>query len=385
MMPAADLIAKTQSLHPSKHPFEQFSYFSIPAYDAGQATTTPGGDIGSAKQLVLPGDVLISKIVPHIRRVWVVPPASEYRQVASQEWIVFRSAAHHAPWLRHFLLSEGFHRQFMTTVAGVGGSLLRARPVDVGRIPIPVPPLNEQRRIADILDRSHAMFASVTHRSELLAELHESLFIARFGTTQPSGQTVANVAMVGPNRIRTGPFGSQLLKSELTDSGPAVLGIDSTTDHQFNSNFTRHISQSKFETLRRFQVHPGDVLITIMGTLGRTAIVPDDIPDAINTKHMVAITPDRNKILPEFLQDWLRFHPASSDHLGRSKRGAIMGGLNMGLIKSTPLAVPPLARQQEYASQLSQLKQERMLAATTRAKLEAAVASLSHRAFRGAL
>jgi type I restriction enzyme, S subunit len=53
------------------------------------------------------------------------------------------------------LLAKPFHQQFMQTVAGVGGSLLRARPIDVERIEIPVPDFeSEQIRIAAILDKA---------------------------------------------------------------------------------------------------------------------------------------------------------------------------------------------------------------------------------------
>src|SRR3954463_16668450 len=49
-------------------------------------------DIGSTKQQVQPNDVLLCKIVPHINRVWVVPPPqNERRQIASSEWITVRN------------------------------------------------------------------------------------------------------------------------------------------------------------------------------------------------------------------------------------------------------------------------------------------------------
>ena len=58
----------------------------------------------------------------------------------------------------------------MSTVSGVGGSLLRARPEFVAKIKIPLPPLEEQKRIADILDRAEALRAK---RRAALAQLDE--------------------------------------------------------------------------------------------------------------------------------------------------------------------------------------------------------------------
>jgi len=49
----------------------------------------------------------------------------------------------------------------MNTVAGVGGSLLRARPAFVAEIEIPVPPLSEQKRIADILAAAHRIWRGI--------------------------------------------------------------------------------------------------------------------------------------------------------------------------------------------------------------------------------
>ncbi|MFN9989982.1 MAG: restriction endonuclease subunit S, partial [Cyanobacteriota bacterium] len=140
-----------------------------------------GSEIGSTKQLVQPGDVLLSKIVPHIRRAWVVGPAVNGRQIASSEWIVFRGHHSDPRYLRHFFLSDGFHRQFMQTVSGVGGSLLRARPKYVAKIKTPLPPLEEQRRIAAILDKAIELSSANRQRKDLLRALPLSVYRQMLG------------------------------------------------------------------------------------------------------------------------------------------------------------------------------------------------------------
>src|SRR5690349_4954569 len=97
------------SIDPSKFPDETFELYSIPSFDRGEPETVSGASIGSAKQVVEPGDVLLSKIVPHIRRAWVVGKRNGHRQIASGEWIVFRSREIVPDYLRHLLTADFFH------------------------------------------------------------------------------------------------------------------------------------------------------------------------------------------------------------------------------------------------------------------------------------
>ena len=181
-VPLGDLMAtKAGSIDPSKFPTEPFDLYSIPAFDRGEPDVAVGSSIGSSKQIVKPGDVLLSRIVPHIRRSCVVGSDRGRRIIASGEWIVFRSDKFDSGYLRHVLVGDPFHAQFMNTVAGVGGSLLRARPIHVANITIPLPPLPEQRRIAAILDKADALRAK---RQEALARslaFDESLYASMFG------------------------------------------------------------------------------------------------------------------------------------------------------------------------------------------------------------
>ena len=137
-----------KTVDPRTAPDEMFELWSIPAFDAGSPELVRGGEIGSQKKVVSPGDVLLSRIIPHIRRGWVVRENSDgRRQIASTEWIVFSSTEVVPGFLRQLLVSDFFHVSFMQTITGVGGSLSRANPGAVGEIKIPLPPLEVQKEI----------------------------------------------------------------------------------------------------------------------------------------------------------------------------------------------------------------------------------------------
>lgn len=150
MVRLGDLMRKTKSIDPRKFPEKSFNLFSIPAYDNGSPEKTLGKDVGSSKTLLQNNDVVLSKIVPHIRRAWVIPPGNE--NIGSSEWIVFNDERFIPHFLAEYLKSNIFHQQLLTTVAGIGGSLKRSRPAAVAELEAPLPPLAEQKRITEMLD-----------------------------------------------------------------------------------------------------------------------------------------------------------------------------------------------------------------------------------------
>lgn len=368
------------TIKPSAFPDEAFELYSIPAHDAGAPEVLTGSEIGSAKQVVLPGDVMLSKIIPHIRRVVVVGDSKGLRQIASGEWIVFRGNSFHPEYLRQLLLSDNFHAKFMNTVAGVGGSLLRARPELVKSIQVDLPSRDKQRRIAAILDQADALRAKRRQVLDHLDALTHSIFHDMFGHLEPDN-TVVEVSM----KVRTGPFGSQLLHSEFVDEGISVLGLDNVVGNEFSWGQRRYITSEKYEQLKRYTVTPGDVLISIMGTTGRCVVVPGEIPTAINTKHICAITPDTERLHSTFLWAAFLWHPSARAHLRRQTKGSIMEGLNMGIIKGLPIPVPALSEQVVFAEKVKRIVAQRRLTERVADSENALFASLQSRAFRGEL
>ncbi|MCI5167012.1 MAG: restriction endonuclease subunit S [Candidatus Electrothrix sp. GM3_4] len=258
----------------------------------------------------------------------------------------------------------------------------------VENIKLPLPPLPEQKRIAKILDATDALR---TKRREALAQLDtflQSTFLEMFSDPIANNWemvTVENVIKDGKGMIRTGPFGSQLLRSEFVDEGIPVLGIDNAVTNVFKKGAPRFITSQKYEQLRRYTVTPGDVLITIMGTCGRCAIVPDGIGVAINTKHLCCITLNQEKCLPEFMHSYFLRHLIARRYLEQNAKGAIMSGMNMGIIKALPIPLPPLPLQNQFAAIVNSVEQQKSRMKTHLTELDTLFASLQQRAFNGEL
>ena len=269
-----------------------------------------------------------------------------------------------------------------------GSTRAKLTKAGASKIQIPLPPLAEQKRIAAILDAADALRAK---RREALAQLDtflQSTFLDMFGDPVKSGWTMATVDAVASRQsgaIRTGPFGSQLLHSEFVDEGIRVLGIDNAVANEFREGEPRFITAQKYEQLRRYTVRPRDVLITIMGTCGRCAVLPDGIGTAINTKHLCCITLDHGKCLPEFMHAYFLEHPIARRYLERNAKGAIMSGLNMRIIKALPIPAAPLDLQHRFAAIVQSVDQQRTRQRAHLAELDTLFASLQSRAFQGDL
>jgi type I restriction enzyme, S subunit len=293
-------------------------------------------------------------------------------------------------WLIHFLV----HSDLGEFVSGL--TVPKLNQGSLREIPVPVPPLAEQQRIVTLLDEAFASIATAKANAEknlqnaqaLVSTGYQAITEGYDSSKCPIVQ-VTSLAASHKGSVRTGPFGSQLLHSEFVDDGIAVLGIDNAVKNEFRWDRRRYITAEKYRQLSRYRVLPGDVLITIMGTCGRCAVVPEDIPQAINTKHLCCITLDRRKCLPEFLHIYFLYDALAKDYLNAQAKGSIMAGLNMGIILELPVRLPSLQQQAEIVQRFSSLRAECLrlesIYQQKLAALEELKKSLLHQAFSGHL
>lgn len=289
-------------------------------------------------------------------------------------------------FLLHFMLAQGKYLESQAqgaTVKGIKLDLLRS-------LPFPKIPPKEQRRIAAILDKADAIRLKRQQALALADEFLRSAYLHLVGLKNPGYQSwepfsIESLAEDKRGSIRSGPFGSALLHSEFVDEGIAVLGIDNAVKNKFQWAERRFITREKYEELRRYRVYPKDVIITIMGTTGRSAVVPDDIPEAITTKHLASITCDLQKVLPEVLSFAVHSDPVVIDQIRTANKGAIMDGLNLGIIRQIKIRKPPMRQQRLFADLLRKTHAAIQKMTTPVGEGSELFSSLSQRAFRGEL
>lgn len=141
--------------------------------------------------------------------------------------------------------------------------------------------------------------------------------------------------------MRSGPFGSALLKEELAEAGIPLLGIDNVFPEEFVSDYKRFVPPKKAEQLRRYLVRPRDLMITIMGTVGRCCVVPDDIGEALSSKHVWTISIDQTKYSPCVACFQINHSPWVLEHFAKDEQGGIMASIRAETLRTTRLPVPP--------------------------------------------
>jgi type I restriction enzyme S subunit len=376
------MATKSGSVDPSKFTEEIFDLYSIPAFDRGEPEIVAGGAIGSAKQVVQPGDVLLSKIVPHIRRSWIVGKERGRRMIASGEWIVFRSERANPDYLRQVLVGDSFHWQFMNTVAGVGGSLLRARPAHVAKIAVPMPPLADQRRIANVLDRAETLRAKRRAGLAQLDSLTQSLFLDLFGdpATNPKGWPIRVIR----DLLESASYGTSE-KSGAVGEFPVLRmnNITRTGEMDFAELKFMDLDASERE---RYLVRTGDVLFNRTNSadlVGKSAIVREKKQMAY-AGYLVRLRVN-SKNDPEYLSAFLNTGYAKRMLRGMCKSIIGMANINATEVQAMKIPLTPLSLQREFARQVRAVERLKTSQRASLAELDALFATLQHRAFCGEL
>ena len=181
--------------------------------------------------------------------------------------------------------------------------------------------------------------------------------------------------------IKIGPFGSQLKRAELVNSGIHVVGIENVLQNKFDGLGDRYITHEKFRDLISVEVKPGDVLITMMGTIGEVAIVPPRISRSIMDSHLLRFRPNLNLCLPQYIKWLISGSTMTRSALHGYTHGAIMKCLNSSIIKSLPAPLPPLSEQQRIVEILDQADALRKKCAEADAKAERLLPALFYKMF----
>ncbi|WP_252250023.1 restriction endonuclease subunit S [Clostridium sp. ZBS13] len=290
-------------------------------------------------------------------------------------------------YLKFYLRSDNVQR--IIYKYATGATILHASK-SIQYIDVSIPPLETQKRIVEVLEKAEKALEKRKEAISLLDELVKSQFIEMCASGASDYEDwekvkIEDIAEQKKGSMRTGPFGSSLLHSEFVDEGVFVLGIDNAVENRFTWNKMRYITDKKYEQLKNYTVFSGDVIITIMGTVGRSAVIPENFPKAINTKHLACITLNKSIANPYFISYCIHEHPYVMQQLIKQLKGAIMDGLNLTIIKSIKIPLPPIDIQEKFVDFMKQVDKLKFEMHESLKELENNFNSLMQSAFKGEL
>jgi type I restriction enzyme S subunit len=392
---------QSETLDPSQFREEEFELYSVPSFPAGRPELVTGAQIGSTKQVVYPGDVLVCKINPRINRVWQVRSRAARRQIASSEWIVLRAPEIHSTYLQRYFSSPPFRELLCEGVTGVGGSLTRAQPKRVARFPVPIAPLREQKRVASKLDailtriescreqldrvntilkrfRQAVLDAAMSGRlteewrkhhsiEEPAAELLDQIAIERSsrglptafrevrdeGIEVPLVELPTNWTWCRVGQIADVRLGGTPSRREPSYWNGDILWVSSGEVANCRIGDTAEkITNAGMENSNAKLYPKGSVLIAMIGegkTRGQAAIL--DV-DAATNQNVAGLIFDVALVNPEFVWLWALGEYERNRGVGR---GGNQPALNGAKVRALPLPLPPRAEQRAIVDRVLSL------------------------------
>lgn len=268
----------------------------------------------------------------------------------------------------------------------VGANLPRLSTSVLGSVQVPVPPLDEQRLIAEVLDRAETLIALRRQSLSLLSALVEAVFYETFG--DPSRNHYAwQVAELG-EFIEFGPQNGLYKPSSLYGSGTPILRIDSFYDGTITDQTAlKRVAVSDAER-NVYGLQPGDIVINRVNSLdylGKCALVPTLNEPTIFESNMMRIRVDPNRLHPRFLVHLLQSNYIKSQILQKAKKAVNQASINQQDVRMLRVILPPISLQHQFVRHVESIEKHKIVHRTSLAQLEALYASLQHRAFRGEL
>lgn len=224
------------------------------------------------------------------------------------------------------------------------------------------PPLPEQQRIVAILDEAFAAIARAKANAEQnlknAKELFESYLQSVFENPDNNWDKRKFGDVCGFVR---GPFGGSLKKNSFKLDGYAVYEQQHAIYNQFD-NVRYFIDDDKFNEMKRFELNSGDLIMSCSGTMGKIAIVPENIKKGIINQALLKLSPSK-MVSNNFLKLWMQSESFQNSLKEYSGGAAIQNVASVANLKNIEIPLPLIEEQknivkdiQEFSSKTKKLE-----------------------------
>lgn len=160
--------------------------------------------------------------------------------------------------------------------------------------------------------------------------------------------------LLGKKGVKIGPFGSALKSNEIKSSGPIkVYGQANLIRKDFTFG-NKYIDLEKFNQLKNYEIEENDILISMMGTIGKCEIFPVGSHRGIMDSHLTKLNLCNEKVDSKFFRYSFSDSEITKVQLDLFSKGSIMSGLNSSIIKNIVVTLPPLFEQHRIVAFLDE-------------------------------
>lgn len=277
---------------------------------------------------------------------------------------------------------------FQNFIQNIGGRAAQAgfNKEDLSKFNISLPSIDNQKRIAKVLSDCETLIKKRKESIKLLDDLLQSTFLEMFGDNKGITYKFKDLEdKTSKGTFSNGPFGSDLLSSELKKSGVPVIYIRDLKNRKFNWISNVYVTKLKANTLITCQVEPNDILISKVGTPpGTTVIYPKGLETAIITQDVVRLRVNESIVKPEFIKYWMnspygQFRLRSITVQGTRQR------FGLGDLKKMNISIPSIDLQKKFVKKVEKVENLTQDYQIHLEELENLYCSLSQLAFKGHL
>ena len=304
------------------------------------------GELQSNKFMFDPGTLLYGKLRPYLAKICI----PDRDGCCSTDILPIRPGKElDIRYLKHLFLWRPYVDKANSLCAGA--NLPRISPSSLLGIEIPLPPMEEQRRIAAMLDKASDLSIKIKKASKLEYELNASIFNDIIGDPALNPLGLPRVPLIDicstSDHIKCGPFGTQLKQHEFRESGVPLWGIKHV-NRRFQLSTNEFLDRETADRLSAYSLLEGDIVMTRKGTVGNCCVYPSGLPPGVMHSDLLRIRLDSSKCLPGFVSYQLHHSHDVKRQIDLISGGAIMAGINVGKLKSISILVPGIDMQRRF-------------------------------------
>lgn len=329
---------------------------------------------GLSKYLIKEDDILIAMTGATVGKVAI---SNNKNLLLNQRVGLIRAkeALSKQDFLKYLLLSDSFYKYCQLTAGG--GAQGNISPSQIMNYTIPIPSIHFQKKIVERLDAIRRAQELCDQQIQKTEELFESLVVTESKLLCGSSKKLKDITIKITKGTTPTTYGYSF-----TNNGIPFLRVEDIDNGELKFEETKyHISEETNNFMKRSQTNQGDVLITIAGTIGRVAVVPDDSP-VLNMNQAVALIRLDSEVLSEFVKLVLMSDAVKSQIL-KSKVTGTLTNLSLTQLGNLEIPIPSIQDQKKIIEKLEGVQGYKKLLLKQKALLKELFDSVLDKSMKG--